>query len=141
MRELKFRAWDKITKRYYDVSGLEFGENGDLCEIYLAGIQIDESNPTAHVRMPSDVILEQDTGIKDKNGKEIYDGDILGGIYEHGYIAYCDKCKQSQFFDADMGCMMCSGDIYWRDIVESEHEGELEVIGNIHENGDLLNVD
>lgn len=131
MRELKPRAWSKSHDAYCDFVTLD--ETGTWvgwfkrCGIYLAD---------------SDIVVELPTGLKDKNGKEIYEGDILGGIYEHGYIAYCDKCKQLQFFDADIGCMMCSGDIYWRDIVESERNGELagelEVVGNIHENPELL---
>lgn len=129
MRELKFRAWvyygEKLKKPHYsrDYESLSrFFEDHDENDI--------------------DQCIEQYTGLKDKNGKEIYEGDILGDIYEHGYIAYCDKCKQLQFFDADMGCMMCSGDIYWRDIVESERNGEfageLEVVATIHKNPELL---
>lgn len=130
MREIKFRVWSESEQRYiYGLSRYLFGsDDNEKCTLYI----------------PQDfkAIFEQYTGLKDKNGREIYEGDILGGIYEHGYIAYCDKCKQLQFFDADMGCMMCSGDIYWRDIVESERDGELvgelEVIGNIHENPELF---
>lgn len=77
------------------------------------------------------------TGLKDKNGKLIYEGDILGGIY-HGYIEYCDECKCFQLKVKDYGCLACEGDLHWYELVEAEEENELEVIGNIYENPELL---
>lgn len=79
------------------------------------------------------------TGLKDKNGKLIYEGDILGGSYGNLYIHYCDSCKQFQLKANDYGCMACEGDINWYELVESEEQNELEVIGNIYENKELLN--
>ena len=78
--------------------------------------------------------IEQCTGIKDKNGKWVYEGDILGGTYENLYIHYCDNCKQLQLRAKDYGgCMACEGDVHWYELVESENKNEVEVIGNIHE--------
>ena len=77
------------------------------------------------------------TGLKDKNGKLIYEGDILGGIY-HGYIEYCKDCKCFQLFVKDYGCLACEGDLHWYELVEAEEQNELEVIGNIYENKELL---
>lgn len=131
MRELKFRAWIKNYNHYADVLGFE---QGRLFVQFQSG---ERAQHRLYVSI-EDCILEQYTGLKDKNGKDIYEGDILGGIYEHGYISYCDECKQFQFIDADMGCMRCLGDVSWRDMVESEREGDLDIIGNIHENADLL---
>lgn len=71
MREIKFRAWDKITKQYYAVKGLEYDDDGNLDEVYLAGLEISESNPVFNLRKPSDVVLEQYTVVKDDNDKEI----------------------------------------------------------------------
>ena len=83
-----------------------------------------------------DFVIMQCTGLKDKNGKLIYEGDILGGTYGNLYIHYCDKCKQFQLKANDYGCMACEGDIHWCELVEDENE--LEVIGNIYENKKLL---
>lgn len=83
------------------------------------------------------VTINQCTGLKDKNGKLIYEGDILGGIY-HGYIEYCNECKCFQLKVKDYGCLACEGDLHWYELVEAEEEIELEVIGNIYENPELL---
>lgn len=43
---------------------------------------------------------------------------------------WCDKEKSFELFAPEYGCMSCSGDILWQEIVEDD--GNLEVIGNIH---------
>lgn len=132
MRGLKFRAFDKVTKRYYAVSGLELDGNGELCEVYLAGIEIDESNPTANVRKPSDVVLEQGTGLKDKNGKEISEGDIVEyTTCYYGKEKRHRKVVEWQEWDSDdFGVPHNLG--YFN---LNKH---MEVIGKIHENPELL---
>lgn len=125
MRELKFRVWSEEDREYRtdcDVFRLFHGKTGCPATIYSdEGDRFD---------------IEQYTGLKDKNGKEIYDGDILGGIWESGFISWCEKCKQFQYHSAGIGCMACSGDVHWCEIVEDD--GKLEIIGNIHENPELL---
>ena len=122
MKELKFRAWDgkKIIDDVIPASETSIIELFDRYEWQETEVKA----------------VEQYTGLKDKNGKEIYEGDILGGIWESGFISWCEKCKQLQYHSADIGCMACSGDANWYELAEDD--GELEVIGNIHENPDLL---
>jgi uncharacterized phage protein (TIGR01671 family) len=86
-----------------------------------------------------DYIWMQCTGLKDKNGKLIYQGDILGDIYEGLYIHYCEHCHQFQLYSQGYGCMACNGDIHWIEVVEDNKK--LEVIGNIYENPELLEVE
>ena len=126
MRELKFRAWDKDTKRYWNVGGLGF-EKGRLIEVYL------DNYPTTlegneECKKPDEVILEQYTGLKDKNDKEIYEGDIVeiykgGATYE---VAWFEK--YGGWF-----CFSNNDDHY-----EPLYQADFEVIGNIHENKELL---
>lgn len=128
MRELKFRAWDNYHKEFiFDAQATYDNQCRGKGSIHHESFQ--------EVLEDENCIVEQSTGLKDKNGKEIYEGDILGGIWEGGYIGYCEKCKQFQYYSCGE-CMACSGDVHWHEIVEDD--GKLEVISNVHENPELV---
>ena len=131
-KELRFRAWDADNKdmfhfRFDDVSAGQCGEN----DSYL-----------------SNCVVMQYTGLLDKNGKEIYEGDIVrvdseryndlstrvqftgevimsqGGwrlLYNHRFLNLCDHYSHSTSLE-EHDCCFDDG----------------EVIGNIHENTELL---
>ena len=79
------------------------------------------------------LIWERSTGLTDKNGKEIYEGDIVYDIYtgDEVFIVGWDKDKAS-FMLAD------TADYPMAYFDEYELDKDLEVIGNIHENPELL---
>ena len=127
----KFRVFLKYNQIMCDIDSYCFLQGLNKCVFHF-------TNGGQKTLKNDDFILMQCTGLKDKNGKLIYEGDILGGTYGNLYVHYCDNCKQFQLKANDYGCMACEGDIQWYELVESEDENELEVIGNIYENKELL---
>lgn len=123
----KFRVFLKAHNQMCNVHTLHTGTNKVIISTRYgnSSVQINEYN-----------ILMQCTGLKDKNGKLIYEGDILGGIYENLDIFYCKECMQFELHANGYGCMCCNGDIHWCEVVEDNNK--LEVIGNIYENKSLL---
>ena len=124
MREIKFRAWDKINKRmlgYERIDKLEFGKDG--LEILYA------DNGRGYCI--GDFVLMQYTGLKDKNGKEIYEDDILLPVELHDSNLHCYKNGKGIpvviKYDSHRTFYNTPCDI-----------GNWEVIGNIHENPELL---
>jgi len=119
MREIKFRAWNDISKEmlYHgkDIQGLiwwnEFGEIQSLAKAELM----------------------QSTGLKDKNGKEIYEGDILAAPHTYNIeIIYKNGGFLMEFFD-DIG-EKCEYHLN-KELIEQD---DLEIIGNKYENPELL---
>ena len=123
MREIKFRVKNKHTGEWLYGSSLSSTQIGTYpLHHFWEEVQEDW--------IDSDTVGEY-TGLHDKNSKEIYEGDKLGGIWEDGYIAYCDECKSFEYFMDEFGCSQCSGDTHWSEMVEND--GKLEVVGNIYE--------
>lgn len=114
MREIKFRAWNKSNVMMMDVEKYSFKTN----QVYFDSERWEEFE------------LMQYTGLKDKNGKEIYEGDIVKtncGVHEVIFIdgGYC----------LDTGVL--ATDLYR--LIDSAGN-HIEVIGNIYENHELLEV-
>ena len=128
MREIKFRAWDKKEKAMRKIARLDLADGSAYTHLFN-GIQLDFWN---------NVILEQFTGLYDKNGVGIYEGDEVRIENQNGefnnFIIYaygntlCLDCGSHCGLDCD---------IYTLDFLSYGDDYEsLEVIGNIHESED-----
>lgn len=127
-RELKFRAWDS-ERNTYDHEELLLAPNGDI----LASRWQELCEPE------SEYIIEQYTGLKDKNGKEIYEGDI---VMLSGRVAKNKSTIYKVVWDSFLtGFDLISLEPNKSDVGylnETETENRYEVIGNIHDNPELL---
>nr|DAX51283.1 MAG TPA: YopX protein [Caudoviricetes sp.] len=122
MREIKVRAWYKPYKQMCQVESLRFDGNG----VYRA-VLIEESFYDRRIVEADEIVIEQYTGLKDKNGVNIYEGDILiddtGEPVEYWVVKFADGGFVGE----------CAG------VAESLFElTNLEVVGNIHEDSQLL---
>ena len=121
--KMKFRAWDKDTKLLLDANIIDYKKSVAICEHWEFG----ETTELTFV----DIILMQSTGLKDKDGTEIFEGDIVDFRVPNQVISGVYQIKRAR-----------SGE--WR--MDNHRQGrvlvfsldDVEVIGNIYENPELM---
>lgn len=123
MNNLKFRAWDKKLKLLGNVSNIDF-------EFEEVTFYIDDEEELDVSQTFKDVEIMQSTGLKDKNGLEIFEGDIVRNthtgsvgrvhwcVHNTGFFYYVEKDK--------------------KDYTVFRAKYNLEVIGNIYEDKELI---
>ena len=144
MREIKFRAWDKINKDMFNVESINFQER----KVYRDTVSYCKFN---------NIELMQYTGLKDKNSKEIYEGDVVKLVHT-GIEISADRLEDLKRF---VGIIKYENGIFKivrteKSLIESKYFEmeqkkvseifiysklyDLEVIGNIFENKELLEI-
>ena len=130
MRELKFRAWVYYGER---LRKPRYSDDDWLCR-FFEDCKEDDTDENGKPQC-----IEQYTGLKDKNGKEIYDGDIIQETLGFDVDSIDGTFKYKVFWNEDMLCWSLEyignesihDDLY-------ECNSTVEVIGNIHENPELF---
>lgn len=129
MRELKFRAYDTRLKMWcYDGEGFNlFGE-----VLMVDGFSSHfRENPIEGLgsldRIYTDIKVMQFTGLHDKNGKEIYEGDILKGSLYNWKV----------FWHQEHACFAVESPPSVAEIIDNQN---MTIIGNIYENPDLTQM-
>lgn len=124
----RFRAWNKTWEELGEVRRIRFDDEGDVCTVLFRGKILGTDTPIDKIE------LMQSTGLKDKNGKEVFVGDIIK----------CTRgCLHEVYIEKEYGGTYIGGmpAIYLKGLREgyawTEHE---EIIGNVYENRELLEV-
>ena len=149
----KFRVWDKESKcLHYPTRYSNFAiVNGTVVKI--------ESYPTANSAYLGkriawefdDAVIMQSTGLKDKNGKLIYEGDIVSDKSNHIRVVVWEQdcfkypvLKTSRYFHRPISNQLeerkigLRGKLTFQDAIGKCDKKHFEVIGNIYENKELL---
>lgn len=139
----KFRIWDKSIRK--------FGSMGEYGFIYQYGlIHGNVKHPVLDCYYNPDVVIQQFTGLVDKNKKDIYEGDVIK-YYQNGVVGNY-LLENVKYFIAEIVWHNCQYHIVRRNFQFPEGEydtsdplynsltSHIEVIGNIFENEDLLKV-
>ena len=139
MRELKFQAWHKRKKAMFIVHDLILFDEGYGASLYRtlgkkdnAGREEEEYIRRAR---PSEIIIREYIGLKNKNGKEIYEGDYIKWEIQRGTFIVSEVIFTRGMFG------VVSGGLVWgcgNSCSEAGRLGDVESVGNKYENPDLI---
>jgi len=140
MRKLKFRVWHKIENRWLEPEAeedpmLSLKDHGEGCEVFLYDRASDEwSNENCLMK---NIVIQQYTGLKDMDGVEIFEGDILQEEYSDKDYPVSRLQTEIRWSKAYSGFQWCEhrlsdGDLvdFYGGISQTDYK---RVIGNIFE--------
>ena len=122
MREIKFRAWD--------INNKEMSHCWNIKHVPQATM--------AMLGHDSPIVLQQFTGLLDKNGKEIYEGDIMRWEDRNPPKEETTSHSFGNVYWGNSGMWMVELNEDWHFPLGENLDHSFEVIGNIYENGDLI---
>ncbi|XZI43551.1 YopX family protein (plasmid) [Clostridium perfringens] len=132
-REIKFRIWDKTSNRMLyqdDFERVELDTKNKM--VSLVRSETIESSYVLDYEDGIEAEIMQYTGLKDKNGKKVYEDDIIQ--YSHKAVGMILRKVRMKYGMWGIEGIVKGTQIPFANILESEYE----VIGNIHENPELL---
>lgn len=151
MRDLKFRVWDKENNKYFVPTYEAYEGNLEYLTLHPKGdLLMKTKNKSIHEScFPNRFIVQLYTGLKDKNDKEIYEGDILKRTVSVHVLGSgrppkdVDEYLKVEYKDEYAG--FCIGETHLFAYVGAKydvHTGcrctDVEVVGNIYESPELL---
>ena len=148
----KFRAWKKAGKELGRVGQITFELDGSVSCVLFKGKFLDFNVPI------NEIVLMQSTGLKDKNGKEIFEGDILkfndewneychegyvdGSVEGVNYVEVakgeaCFEFGKTRYPESSLFIHMEDEHLSFAELV-NDKDFEFKIIGNIYESPELL---
>jgi len=149
MREIKFRAYDEQNKQmHYDFEWVSSGKEGNDWIVFRSDLQklSSKPHPFSNPYFKQQYKIMQHTGLNDSKGADIYEGDLVNdgknvmevfwqdqrqgihGVQENGGIAQFSTRYPKEMWDKEL----------FVPVKCSLHHPQIEVVGNIHENPELI---
>lgn len=126
---IRFRAWHNTWEEMCEVKRIRFDDEGNITTVLVKG---EAFGSNAHLE---EIELMQSTGLYDKNGKEVFVGDVIK----------CTRgCPHEVSLEKEYGGTYVGGmpAIYLKGIKEGyAWTGAEEILGNIYENPEMLEVE
>lgn len=158
-KEIKFRAWDYVREEILPITSMDWNAWWVSCEPILEGkvtpLEYGERNSFRNEGTDRHILMQY-TGLKDKHGKEIYEGDILkqtyqaqsGHVYDGTDMSFCGHHIGEVVVIASKGVCLKKPLFYSEETDETSTSNQYksvagyrcEVIGNIYKNPELLEV-